>query len=174
MKYILAIIIVICIYPAHAEDVRKVIYNIEDEIEICDEDCMPEEVLFLRIDVVGRNTTHKYGKKIELKARLCSRIDEGATVIPMMVPQDYFLRVVITEESGGRVRYIGPELRGIIPEEIRLGRGECFSSVINIVKNFDIRKAGVYTIQAHYFDNLLWPMYSITRLSSNIVKIRIK
>lgn len=126
----------------------------------------PERGLSLRL--AKRQSS---GGVVCIEARLCNQGSQPIEIVPLLMPQDYFISFSVVDADGRDVRFVGPERRVVVPDKEPLGVGECFSSKFGLRSLFALPANGTLRVAARYWDNLIEPDKSTVVLASNVLKV---
>ncbi len=143
----------------------------EDEETKCTK-CRSKLELFLYM--LDQENICCIGMPCYMVALLCNFGDVPINLRPIMIPQDYYIRLHVFNQNGDKLKFVGPEIRVRLHPKKELGKGECFIDEINVAKYFDIDTLGRYRIYAEYFDDLWNRKQSTINLESNEISINVK
>jgi hypothetical protein len=130
--------------------------------------------LSLKINLTSNNNIFQSGDPIFLQVELCNNGNNSVEIIPVLMPQDYFLQLVIKKHSSGsNVKFVGPEMRIDLPLEMDLKPGGCIIEKFDLASLFQLNTNDIYTVTAMYWNDLIKPKESSIIINSAPVQFTI-
>jgi hypothetical protein len=106
-----------------------------------------------------------------IEARLCNIGTTSTQIVPLLIPQDYFIAFEVFDQTGRQFPFIGAERRVIIPDKVPLDPGACFSESFGLKSMFKVPASGFLTVKARYWNDIVQPTQSTVRLESKGLEV---
>ena len=142
-------------------------------------DCCFAAELSLKIE--ASKTRYSSEEDVPISAKITCRGDypaDSVTIPAVFIPEDYYIRFVITDINGSRVKFIGPEYdyRESSLDLYRLSDGYFVGSMLNLAEYYELG-SGDFTVQAIFEvqanrrkEGNIWT----GKLESNSIQIKIE
>lgn len=128
------------------------------------------EQLAFTAQLLAKKALFTLDEPISLEVALCNCGSRAVRLVPLMVPQNYFLYLLVKDQrTGAELDYVGPMLRLEYPAPIDLPTLSCFEAAFDLNALFRLAADGSFVVDAYYWSEPNKPRASLVSLATQTV-----